>query len=600
MERLDRGLIAIPDGHGKIFVSWRLFALDPENISFNLYKKIGDNTEKLNKKPIADVTSFIDKASNTPAMTEYIVRPVIDNKELPETDHFILKNTDKPYLSIPLKIPDGYAANDGSVGDLDGDGQYEIIVHIAGVGHDNSQAGFTDPPLIQAYKLDGTLLWTINLGKNIREGAHYTQFMVYDMDGDGKAEIAMKTADGSMDARGHVIGDGSKDWRNADGYILAGPEYLSVFNGLTGEVINTVDFIPPRANTLTPTTKELKDIWGDGYGNRMDRFLAAIAYLDGVHPSLIMSRGYYGRTVITAWDFNAGKLQKRWTFDTNDKGNGIFAGQGNHNLSIADVDGDGKDEIVYGAMCVDDNGKGIYSTGFGHGDALHVTDLDPSLPGLEAFDIQERFDDAGCSFRLAGTGQVYWKIASVKPGEDGEGPGRGLALDIDPRYPGYECWVAGAGITGLYDCKGNKIAEKTPPCNMGIYWDGDNLSEILNGTLIGKWDYLHEKTRKLLNTKDFQCVSNNGSKSDPVLSADILGDWREEVIYRTADNKELRIFSTTIPTNLKFYTLMNDPQYRLSIAWQNVGYNQPPHTGFYFGDGMANPPKPNIKYVPVK
>lgn len=599
MESLNRGIVAVPDGSGKIFVSWRLLASDPDDIAFNLYRKNDNKIVKLNNKPITNVTGFTDDADKITSQTEYIVKPVINNKENNEAGHFIINNRVNPYLSIPLNIPDGYAANDGSVGDVDGDGAYEIIVHIAGRGRDNSHAGFTDPPLLQAYKLDGRLLWTINLGKNIREGAHYTQFMVYDLDGDGKAEVAMKTADGSIDGKGNVIGDSTKDWRNQRGYVLAGPEYLSVFNGLTGEVIHTVDFVPPRASSLMPTARELKETWGDSYGNRMDRFLAAIAYLDGVHPSLIMSRGYYTRTVITAWDLKNGKLQKRWTFDTNDKGNHAYAGQGNHNLSIADVDGDGKDEIIYGAMCVDDDGKGLYTTGLGHGDALHVTDLDPSIPGLEVFDIQERFDDAGCSFRSAATGKVYWKKASVKAGADGEGPGRGLALDIDPRYPGYECWVAGAGIIGLFDCKGNKIADKTPPCNMGIYWDGDALSEILNGTFIGKWDYNNAVTTKLLNTADFQCSSNNGTKANPVLSADILGDWREEVIYRSADNKELRIFSTTIPTSLKFYTLMNDPQYRLSIAWQNVGYNQPPHTGFYFGDGMAKPPKPNVRFTPL-
>ena len=251
-------------------------------------------------------------------------------------------------------------------------------------------------------------------------------------------------------------------------------------------------------------------------------------------------------------------------------------------------------------MTIDDNGKGLYSTGLGHGDALHVSDLDPSRPGLEVFDIQERFSDAGANFRDAKTGEVIWKIASVKAGADGEGPGRGLALDVDPRYPGFECWVAGAGITGMFDNKGNKIAEKTPPCNMGIYWDGDVLSEVLNGTNIGKWNYTNQTNDKLFDARDFDCVSNNGTKSNPALSADIFGDWREELICRTKDNKELRIFSTTIPTDKRFYTLMHNPQYRLSIAWQNVAYNQPPHLSYYMGEGMQQPPKPNIVLLKKK
>jgi rhamnogalacturonan endolyase len=315
----------------------------------------------------------------------------------------------------------------------------------------------------------------------------------------------------------------------------------------------------------------------------VDRFLACVAFLDGARPSVVFCRGYYTRTVLAAWDWRGGKLTHRWTFDTNTPGNEKYAGQGNHNLSVADVDGDGRDEIVYGGMTVDDTGRGLYSTGLGHGDAMHVTDIDPARPGMEVFRIQERFDDAGAHLLDARTGEVLWKKPSVKTGRDGEGPGRGLALDIDPRFPGLECWVAGAGITGLFDARGNKIADAAPPCNMGVYWDGDLLREILNNTTIGKWDYTNAKMNPMLEAADYDCASNNGTKATPCLSADILGDWREEVIWRTRDNKELRIFTTTIPTNRRFVTFMHDPVYRLGIAWQNVAYNQPPHTSFYLG-----------------
>jgi rhamnogalacturonan endolyase len=601
MENLDRGVVAVRNAEGKAFVNWRLLGTEPDDISFNVYRLTGSGQAvKLNKEAITKTTSFLDNDVDTATTYAYYVTTILQGKEGERSKPFTLKQGSNPYFSIPLQTPAGYAPNDASVGDLDGDGEYEIVLHQAGRGRDNSQAGFTDPPIFQAYKLDGTLLWTINLGKNIREGAHYTQFMVYDLDGDGRAEVAMKTADGTIDAKGRVIGDSSKDWRNDRGYILAGPEYLTIFDGLTGAALATTDFIPPRHAKLNPTPEELKEVWGDGYGNRMDRFLAAIAYLDGKTPSLIMTRGYYTRSVLTAWNWRNGKLTKQWTFDSDDPSNPAnrkYRGQGNHNLSIADVDGDGKDEIVFGAMTIDDNGKGLYSTGLRHGDAQHVTDLDPSRPGLEVFGIQERFDDAGAHMIDARTGEILWKKASVKAGEDGEGPGRGLALDVDPRYPGYECWSAGAGITGMFDCKGNKIAENTPACNFGVLWDGDVLSEILNSTNIDKWDYVNAKTNRLLDASKYDCRSNNGTKSTPVLSADILGDWREEVIYRTNDNKELRIFSTSIPTDKKFYTLMHDPQYRLSIAWQNVAYNQPPHTSFYMGDGMKNPPKPNIVLI---
>ncbi len=499
----------------------------------------------------------------------------------------------RPYLSVPLQTPEGYAPNDGSVADLDGDGEYDIVLHQAGRGKDNSQNGETDAPILQGYKLDGTLLWTINLGKNIREGAHYTQFMVYDLDGDGRAEVVCKTADGTIDAKGKVIGDANANYVSKEGRILSGPEYLTVFDGLSGAALATTKYTPARhPDTENPTGDQLKKEWGDNYGNRVDRFLACIAYLDGVHPSVVMCRGYYTRTVLAAWDWRGGKLTSRWVFDSKDKGNEKFAGQGNHNLSVGDVDNDGKDEIIYGGMAIDDNGKGLYSTGLGHGDALHFSDLDPTHPGLEVFRIQERFDDAGVHMFDAKTGEILWKkpslMAATSGGDKGEGPGRGLALDIDPRYPGFECWAAGAGLSKkMWDCKGNQIADTTPSVNMGVYWDGDLLSELLDGTMISKWDWENAKTNKLLDAKDFDCVSNNGTKANPVLSADILGDWREEVIWRTADNKELRIFSTTIPTNYRFPTFMHDPIYRLGIAWQNVAYNQPPHTSFYLGPAMS-------------
>ncbi|HEX6181271.1 MAG TPA: rhamnogalacturonan lyase [Chitinophagaceae bacterium] len=600
MEMLDRGVVAVRNKEGNAFVSWRLLGTEPTTLSFNVYRTLDGKTTKLSKTPVKDVTNFIDKNIDSTKQASYFIKAIEKGKEGAASRPFLLKANNAPYFSIPLQTPAGYNVNDGSVGDLDGDGVYEFVLHMAGRGRDNSQSGITDPPIFQAYKMDGTLLWTINLGRNIREGAHYTQFMVYDLDGDGRAEIAMKTADGTIDAKGKVIGDSSKDYRNPQGYILSGPEFLTVFDGLTGAALHTVDFIPPRHAKLEPTTQELKDVWGDGYGNRCDRFLGAIAYLDGKTPSIIMSRGYYTRTVIAAWNFRGGKITNQWVFDSDDPANPDnrrYRGQGNHNLSVADVDHDGRDEIVFGAMTLDDNGKGLYSTGLGHGDALHVTDLDPSRPGLEVFDIQERFDDAGANFRDARTGEVIWKKASIKAGEDGEGPGRGLALDVDPRYPGYECWVAGAGITGMFNVKGEKISERNPSVNYGIYWDGDVLSEVLNGHTIDKWNYLESKTEPLLNAAEYGCVSNNGTKRNPVLSADILGDWREELIVRTADSKELRIFVTSFPTDKKFYTLMHDPHYRLSIAWQNVAYNQPPHTGFFMGEGMPAPPKPVIVLV---
>lgn len=617
MEKLSRGVVAVRYEANKVWISWRMFGTDSDKIAFNLYRETDGKEMKLNEKPISNVTFFIDEKVDLSKQNSYFVRSVSGKKETEPSAKFTLKAETpvRQYLSIPLQTPDKYTPNDASVGDLDGDGEYEIILHQAGRGADNSRAGFTSEPILQAYKLDGTLLWTINLGKNIREGAHYTQFMVYDLDGDGKAEIACKTADGTVDGRGKVIGDKDADWRsktgetldginrpgetgrrNAEGYILRGPEFLTVFDGQTGAELATTKYIPPRHPTKeNPTSKELNEVWGDGYGNRVDRFLAAVAYLDGTRPSLVFTRGYYTRSVLAAFDFRNGKLTNRWVFDSSaSEENKKFAGQGNHNLSVSDIDNDGKDEIIFGAMVVDDNGKGLYSTGLGHGDALHLSDLDPTRPGLEVFDIQERFDDAGAHFRDARTGEILWKKPSIKAGEDGEGPGRGLSLDIDPRHKGFESWVFGAEIRGLFDTKGEKISEKNPrSCNFGVFWDGDLLSELLNRNVISKWNWEKETDESIFTAEG--AMSNNGTKSTPALSADIFGDWREEVILRSADNKELRIYTTVIPTKYRFYTFMHDPQYRLSIAWQNVAYNQPPHTSFFIGEGMKQPPKPNIR-----
>jgi len=631
MENLGRGVVALKSEERKIFISWRVLGTDASALAFNLYRSAGTATtaapEKLNVVPIAGATHFLDTTFNASVANTYFVRPVLASVEQAPSARFtVAANAPvRPYLSIPLQTPSGYSPNDVSVGDLDGDGEYEIIVHQTGRSRDNAQAGITDEPIFQAYKLDSTspagarLLWTINLGKNIRDGAHYTQFMVYDLDGDGRAELVCKTADGTIDGTGKVIGDANADYRTKGdslvpsrdktgsrttpdgkmvasraGYVLDGPEFLTVFDGLTGKALATTNYLPARG--------DIND-WGDGYGNRVDRFLACVAYLDGVRPSVVMCRGYYTRTTLVAWDWRDGKLAQRWFFDSDKYGpadrTNPYRGQGNHGISVADVDGDGRDEIIYGAMCINSDGTPRYTTQLGHGDAMHVSDLDPNRPGLEVFDIHENAKHPhAIEFRDASTGALLWS----KPGGTEASPdvGRGLALDLDPRHPGYEMWASGGPrIRGLYTVKGEKISEKNPgSCNFGIWWDGDLLREILNGNRVSKWNWETETEDPLLTAEG--CTSNNGTKSTPALSVDLLGDWREEVILRTTDNKELRIFSTTIPTEHRLYTLMHDPQYRLAIAWQNVAYNQPPHPGFFLGADMKPAPRPHITLVALK
>jgi rhamnogalacturonan endolyase len=648
MERLDRGLVAVQQSDGKVFLSWRLLADDPDGVAFNVYRETErpspatdpgrfasqpasqSGALRLNPQPLAEGTWLLDSGARLDRETRYFVAAVIDGVEQPRSAPYRIAAgaPTLPYHSIALRTPAGYTPNDASVGDLDGDGQYEIVLHQTGVAKDNSQPGVTDPPVFQAYKLDGTLMWTINLGPNIREGAHYTQFLVYDFDGDGRAEFVCKTADGTTDGAGKVLGDAKANWLTPEsagekpgavttprregtsgaGFILSGPEYLTVFDGSTGKALASETYLPRRhAGTDSPTPEQMKETWGDGHGNRIDRFLAGVAYLDGEHPSIVMARGYYTRAVLAAWDFSkdkrGAKLKSRWVFDSDSsEKNRAYRGQGNHQLSVADVDGDGRDEIIYGAAVIDDDGKGLYSTGWGHGDALHVSDLDPANPGLEVFDIQERFGTEGMSLRDARTGKPLFTIPSVKAaesgGDKGEGPGRGVAFNIDPRFPGAETWAAGAGMSGMYDVHGKKFVEGRPAglsTNFAIWWDGDLLRELLDQNVIGKWNWQTQSVDALLVAH--QCTSNNGTKSTPALSADIWGDWREEVIWRTRDNRELRVYTSSFPTPHRMVTLMQDPQYRLAIAWQNVAYNQPPHPSFYLDEAAPLPKKPVIRFT---
>jgi Rhamnogalacturonan I lyases beta-sheet domain len=612
MEFLNRGIVAVYQGSGNDYISWRLLGTDPSDISFNLYRQLDAGAAvKLNNQPLTQTTDFRDLGVGNSQSRTYFVRPVIGGIEQVASETFTLPaNTpNQQYLSIPLQPPPGgttpdgvaytYNANDGSVGDVDGDGQYEIFLKWDPTNSkDNSQSGYTGDTFLDCYKLDGTRLWRIDLGINVRSGAHYEPFIVYDLDGDGKAEVACRTAPGTIDGQGNYVilpgDDPHADYRNSSGYILTGPQYLTIFNGQTGAAMATTAFLPDRVNI---------NQWGDTYGNRGDRFLMAVAYLDGQRPSLVVGRGIFPgqssgvdvRNEVTAWNWRNEQLNMLWWFKAADNLNGntnsTYVGQGTYDMIPADVDGDGRDEIIYGGMAIDDNGTPLYTTTLGHGDAMHVSDMDPTRPGLEVFmphETPSQYGAYGGELRDARTGQL---LAAI----DGHNSdvGRGVAFDVDPRYLGYEMWTSSDG--NMYNVNGQAISVRPSDYNFGVWWDADPLRELLDSTHIDKWNWNTASLNRLLTGSGIS--SNNGTKSTPVLSADIFGDWREEVIWRASDNLSLRIYTTTIPATNRMYTLMHDTQYREAIAWQNVGYNQPPNPSFYVGDGMSTPPIPDIYLV---
>jgi hypothetical protein len=579
-EALDRGVVSVHTGSGNL-VGWRWLGTDPDNVSFNLYRA----GTKVNTTPITGSTNYFH--AGAPSHADYTVRAIVNGVEQADSVHAVQFRTG--YKDVPISPPPGgttpdgvaytYEANDASVGDLDGDGALEFVLKWQPTNaKDNSQSGYTGPTIVDGIRLDGSRMWRIDLGRNIRSGAHYTQFQVYDYDGDGRAEVAMKTADGTRDGTGAVIGNASADHRNSGGYVLSGPEYLTMFNGQTGKAMGTVDYVPARGTVSS---------WGDSYGNRVDRFLAGTAYLDGSRPSLIMARGYYTRTVVAAWDWRGGSFTRRWTFDTDSSTNSGkgYDGQGSHSLSVGDVDNDGKDEIVYGSMAVDDNGNGLWTAKTGHGDAQHLADLDPSTAGLEYFKVSESTSQPAELYLNAANGQVRWKLAACCDN------GRGVAGDVHAGNDGAEVWSA--SDSSIRDEAGATKGREPSSVNFLAWWDGDTVRELLDGTRVDKYGTSAD-TRLLTGSG---VSSNNGTKATPVLSGDILGDWREEVVWRTGDNTALRIYSTPHETGTRITTLLHDTMYRTGLAWQNSGYNQPPHPSFFLGNGMPTAPRPTV-YTP--
>lgn len=625
MEKLDRGLVALPANSGSgNFVSWRFLGTDDNNARFDLVRNGTTIASDL------EVTNYKDASGNS--SSEYQVITKVYGEVTSTSDP--VKAWGDVYKKLKLDRPakgalgGTYSPNDCSVGDVDGDGEYELFVKWdPNNSKDNSQSDKTDNVYIDCYKFDGTKLWRIDLGVNIRAGAHYTQFQVFDYDGDGKAEMMCKTAPGSKDGLGNYVNqaatndkikaaDNNKDWRTSAGRINGGHEYLTIFNGETGAAIHTIAYYPNRnakpelseaAGTYNWDDRSGKNDKGD-YGNRGERYLAATAYLDGPdhNPSGIFCRGYYTFAHIWAVDFDGQQLKTRWlhssdsrtTYKLRDaegnqktlKGSICTSGlkrytmyaNGNHNMSIADVDGDGKDEIIWGSAALDDDGKMLYATGFGHGDAIHLGDFNPDRPGLEVFEVHEEKGTYAWDLHDAATGEILFK-----GGPEGVDNGRGMCAQLDPKHRG--AYFSSASERQQRSATTGEIASSVQASvNFRIYWDGDLQEELLDGTKIDKWT-ASGTTRLYIKGKnpyDYNASSScNSTKATPNLQADIFGDWREEIIlWSTNDNATLNIFTTNTPTTYRVPTLMHDHTYRMGICWQNTAYNQPPHLGYYLPD----------------
>lgn len=597
VENLDRGVVAVAQADG-VYVGWRMLGYEydrdhPGRVSYHLYR---DGSLIAN---VTQSTNFRDTGGS--ASSSYSVALAIDGAEGQRSKP--VTPWAQNFLRVPLQPPSNiYSAHDSSLGDADGDGKLEVfMLWQPNNAQDNANAGVTSDVFIDALRLDGTRLWRINLGPNIRAGEHYTQFLVMDGDGDGRAELAVKTAPGTRDSTGEFLRTGpaananhAAIHRNGDGYVLAGEEFYTVFSGLTGEELQTVAFDVPRGPAA-----QLENTWGDGYGNRVDRFLATGAYLDDSGlPSFVIARGYYERSTLTAWNWRDGQLTRLWRFDSNETGTDAqqrpFSGQGAHSINVANADADPQQEIIYGAMSIDNNGQGLCSTGMNHGDALHTSDFLPDRPGIEVFMPTESRDRPHWTVRDGATCETI--LQSTQTGAD---VGRANAADV-VASPGAEFWASSGNALRSFQT-GQFVGGPQPTSqNFLIWWDADELRELEDGTPGGDPPTPPAITKVGSGTllTCAACLGNNGSKNVPNLVADLIGDWREEVIWREANNSALRIYTTTDVTERRIYTLMHDPQYRVNISFQNVAYNQPPHPGFFIGGNMPAPPTPDIRVVP--
>ena len=551
-EKINRGMLALNTGDGKIFLGWRLLKSDPENVAFNVYRSTaGAPAIKLNNSPLTGTTDFIDSGAPPDKDNAWFVRPVVNGREQAASERAVL-NANAPvrqYKSISLKS-DIQSVAMVAVGDLDGDGVYDFVVKHPGQGKDPGRTG----PNTGSYKYDGyngktgEFLWRIDLGWNVDMGIWWTPMIVRDLDGDNKAEVCVRTSDYAA-TQEDMLPSGRT------GFLLDAPEYLAVYNGETGELIDRTPWIE---------LGKVQD-WGDNTGNRASRHMMGVAYLDGKTPAVLAVRGTYGMMKVDAYVLENRKLRKVWRW-TNERAPFMYQGQGQHTLKTGDIDGDGMDEIINGSLAIDNDGKTMWGTGLGHGDRSYMGDIVPDRPGWEIwYTIEEPHPRNGACLVDARTGQIIF--GADEPNEDNE-LGSCMAADIDPDLPGLEL----AGGRFYYSATGQRLSDPVPPQGLMAWWDDDLLREFVGWKGLSKW-------------KDGEQVPLFGTSIEGGVHqvADILGDWREELV--TAAKGELRIYSTTIPARDRRVCLMQDPLYRNDVCHHTMGYTNRhyPMTGYYLG-----------------